>query len=112
MNQERRRAQRYAFVASAEAVGSDGVRVARVTDLSITGAYLTMPNPFSKGASIVVKIRTKTDFFQCHSIVAHSTDGLGMGVMFRDVSPPFRVVLQGWLLAAMYEPSETSRTMT
>ena len=39
-----------------------------------------MPNPFSKGASIFVKIRTNIEFFQSGATVAHSTEGVGMTV--------------------------------
>ena len=92
-----RRAQRYIFVATAEAIDSSDVRLANVKDLSIFGAYLALSDPFSKGAVILVKIRTKTEFFQCNATVAHSTGGLGMGVEFSNMSPAFRTVLQEWL---------------
>jgi len=61
-----------------------------------------MPNPFSKGASIRIKISTQStqrEFFQADSTVARSTYGLGMGVMFNAVSPPFLIVLQQWFIA-------------
>jgi hypothetical protein len=103
MQVERRRAHRYPFVATAEVEDYSGVRVARVKDLSFAGAYLAMRNPFFNGASIIIKIHTKTEFFQCHATVAHSSPE-GVGVMFRDISPPFLIVLQGWLFAAMREP--------
>jgi hypothetical protein len=56
-----------------------------------------MPNPFSKGASIQIKISMQKEFFQANATVAHSTHGLGMGVMFQAVSPSFLIVLQRWL---------------
>src|SRR3954471_25024846 len=111
MHQERRRAHRHAFVTNAEAADSFGVRVARVKDLSIAGAYLAMTNPFSKGAVILVTIRTKTEFFQCHATVAHSTYGLGMGVEFSDISPPFQNILEGWLLGTMQQPPVPVRSL-
>jgi len=96
-----RHAPRYPFVATAQVEGGSDVRNARVKDLSILGTYLVMPDPFSKGESILVKIRTNTEFFQCRATVAHSAEGLGMGVMFQAVSPPFVLVLQGWLANAL-----------
>src|SRR5260370_11689 len=60
-----RNAPRYSFVATAQAEDGSDVRPARVRDLSILGAYLVLPNPFSKSVSILVKIRTGTEFFQC-----------------------------------------------
>jgi hypothetical protein len=59
-----------------------------------------MADPFSKGASVRVKIRTQTEFFQADATVMHSTPGLGMGVMDHAVSPPFLIILQWWLSEA------------
>jgi len=66
----------------------------------MAGAYLALPDPFSKGASIRIKIRTQREFFQADATVAHSTHGLGMGVMFQAVSPRFLIVLREWLFEA------------
>ena len=74
------------------------MRPARVKDLSIFGAYFALPGPFSKGAVILVKIRTETEFFQCNATVAHSPGGVGMGVEFSNMNPAFRTVLHEWLL--------------
>jgi hypothetical protein len=88
-------------VATAQAEDGSDVRPASVRDLSILGAYLVLPNPFSKSSSILIKIRTETEFFQCRATVAHCAEGLGMGVTFVEISPPFLNVLQGWLLNAL-----------
>jgi hypothetical protein len=102
---ERRRVQRYAFAATAEVEDPVCVCQARVVDLSIGGAYLILPDFFPEGASVRVTIRTKTAFFQCAATVAHSSPQ-GMGVQFHEISPPFLIVLQEWLLEAMREPVE------
>ena len=65
-----------------------------------------MPNPFSKGASIFVKIRTDIEFFQSRATVARSTEGVGMTVIFHNVSLPFLLVLQGWILDGMHLSSD------
>jgi len=70
-----------------------------------------MPNPFSKSASILIKISTQStqrEFFQADATVARSTYGLGMGVMFHAVSPPFLIVLQQWLSQAQKEIAQHS----
>ena len=95
-------APRNPFVATAGVEQSSEVRPARVRDLSVAGAYLAMPNPFPKGESIFVKIRTEIEFFQSRATVSHSAEGLGMTVLFHDVSPPFLLVLQNWVLDAMH----------
>jgi PilZ domain len=100
MIQESRCAEKYAFPAAAEVEHSAVVRKARVRDLRIHGCYLAMPDPFSESALVLVKIRTRTEFFQADATVAHSTFGAGMGVMFNEVSPPFLIVLQRWLSEA------------
>jgi hypothetical protein len=96
-------APRHRFVATAGIEGHSDARPARITDLSIAGAYLAMQNPFSEGALVFVKIRTEIEFFQSRATVAQSAEGLGMTVMFYEVSPPFLLVLQGWVLDAMHE---------
>ncbi len=97
--------QRYAFAATAEVEDSICVCQARVTDLSIAGAYLVLPDLFQQGASVLVKIHTKREFFKCQATVADSSPH-GIEVKFRDISPPFLIVLQEWLLEAMQEQSE------
>src|SRR5256885_8168165 len=97
MHQERRSAS--PSVATAEVADSTSLRQARIVVLSLDGAYFAMPDPFSKGTSLLIKIRTSTDFFECDATVTHSTYGLGMGVIFRDISPRFRIVLQEWVSA-------------
>jgi len=90
------------LVATAEVQGSPDTRPAYIKDLSTTGAYFAMPNPFSKGASIFVKIRTDIEFFQSRATVAYSANGLGMTVLLNEVSPPLLLVLQGWILDGMH----------
>jgi len=107
-SRELRCAYRYPSVATAQVESPTGVRSARVRDLSIAGAYLAMPNPFSKSASILIKISTQREFFQADATVAHSSYGLGMGVMFNAVSPPFLIVLQQWLSQAQKEITQHS----
>lgn len=96
-----RRAQRYRFDATAEAIGSADVRAAHVETLSILGAYLAMADPFDKGATVLVKIRTKSEFFQSDARVANSSQGQGMGIEFINLPPPFVLVLQEWLFDAI-----------
>jgi two-component system, chemotaxis family, chemotaxis protein CheY len=110
-SRELRCVRRYPSVATAQVQSAISVRSARVRDLSIAGAYLAMPNPFSKSASILIKISTQStqrEFFQADATVAHSTYGLGMGVMFNAVSPPFLIVLQQWLSYAQKEITQHS----
>lgn len=101
-----RRAPRYPFAATAEATDASDVRPASVKDLSVFGAFLAMSNPFTKGTVVLVKIRTRTEFFQSNAMVVHSTGQLGMGIEFSDMNPAFRTVLQEWLLRLSMAPQE------
>jgi CheY-like chemotaxis protein len=110
-SREMRCARRYPSVATAQVLGATSLRSARVRDLSIAGAYLAMPDPYSKSASIQVKISTQSmqrECFQADATVAHSTYGLGMGVMFNAISPPFLLVLRQWLSHAQKEITQHS----
>ena len=108
-SREVRCARRYPSVATAQVLGATSIRSARVRDLSIAGAYLAMPNPYSKSASIRIKMSTQStqkEFFQADATVARSAYGLGMGVMFHVVSPPFLITLQRWLSEAQQDVTQ------
>ena len=62
-----------------------------------------MSDCFSAGASVLVKIRTETKFFQCQPTVSHTNSDTGMTVLFRGVSPPFPLVLLPWLSAVLQQ---------
>jgi hypothetical protein len=106
MYEQWRCAQRHTFFATAQVESFGDARSARVADLGAFGCYLQMPDPFSKGASVLVKISTNTEFIQSWARVAHSTFGIGMGVEFDDVSRPFQIVVERWLFGAMQEVAQ------
>src|ERR1700739_1050507 len=102
---DRRRGPRFPFVASAE-VGekmSGGQMIVRVTELSLYGCYLDMPNPLPSGSQVFVKIFTGTDFFEAEAGVVYSQPNLGVGLAFRNVEPSFLPTLKRWLHEAMLE---------
>src|SRR6266478_4103718 len=63
---ERRRTPRYPFIATAEVVdqSSQASIATRVTELSLNGCYLDMPNPLPKDAQIKIKIYSESKFFE------------------------------------------------
>lgn len=101
MEQERRRTPRYPFTATVEVInpGAKSGISARVTELSLHGCFIEMPNPLAKGAALVAKIYSEGKFFEAPGAVVYSTPN-GFGVSFHDVRPQFLVVLKQWLLAA------------
>jgi hypothetical protein len=99
MDQERRRAPRFSFIASAEVLAERaGTRLAaRISDISATGCYVDTINPLEGGTTVCLKILTETHIFEAPATVVYSHTHLGMGLMFGEVLPNSRDVLQNWL---------------
>jgi hypothetical protein len=93
MYKERRSAHRYTFIAPAEIEANGVVRAGCLTVLCVGGCYLAMREPFSEGALVLVKIRTNRELFQSYATVVRSVQGVGMGLEFEKISPPFQMVL-------------------
>jgi len=102
MGDERRRTPRYPFIATAEVVGPPPTTSvsARVTELSLHGCYVEMPNPFPQDSQLTVKIYSEGKFFEATGMVVYAQPNLGIGVSFQNIRPQFRSVLKQWLLAA------------
>jgi PilZ domain len=102
VGEERRRTPRYPFIATAEVTdqSSHASTSARVTELSLRGCYLDMPNPLPVDAQINIKIYSEGKFFESTGTILYSQPNLGVGVSFREIRPQFLTVLKQWLLAA------------
>ena len=102
MGDERRRTPRYPFIATAEVVdqSSQASISTRVTELSLHGCYLDMPNPLPKDARINITIYSEGKFFESTAVIIYSQPNLGVGVTFREIRPQFLTVLKQWLLAS------------
>ncbi len=102
MDQERRRAPRFPFIASAEVLAeSAGTRLAaRISDISTTGCYVDTINPLVDGTAVRLKILTETHVFEAPATVVYAHTHLGMGLRFGEVLPNAQDVLQNWLPAA------------
>jgi len=103
MEQERRRSPRYPFAGSIEMRegASEDKRTARVKELSLNGCYVDIESPYPIGSSLAIKLFTETEFFEAQASVIYSQPDQGMGLMFRETKPYYRMVLRKWLLAAM-----------
>lgn len=103
MEQDRRRAPRYPFVASAEVVeANSGTKTTmKISELSLNGCYVETPNPMEKGVAVLIKAFKDSQFFEAPAKVIYSQPNHGMGLLFHDVKPYFAQILQKWLLAAM-----------
>lgn len=106
MDFERGGGPRRQFSATAEVRGaSSPSRVGRVKDVSFGGCYVAMPEPFSEGCEVTVRITTESELFECDAVVSRVTHGIGMGLRFHTIAPRFRRVLESWLNAAEAGPA-------
>lgn len=110
VEQERRHAPRYSFIANAELVQEKSTVsiTARVSELSLHGCYLDMVNPLPVRTIVMIKISSPTDSFQAKGQVLYVHPGIGAGVIFIDVSPESQTVLQRWLARAEDEQQTLS----
>jgi hypothetical protein len=76
-----------------EAVGREDIAVTR--DVSAGGMFLNDPNPFPKSSIVSLAFRlTPTDpLLTCQGEVVYSLKGVGMGIMFTQVSEEIRQAL-------------------
>jgi PilZ domain len=96
MEQERRCAPRYPFVAHAEL--SDEERSiylrARVSDLSLSGCYIDTIHALPTGTQIVLYVTDDSGSFQARGKIVYCLPNLGLGVAFLGVDPALRANIE------------------
>lgn len=97
--EERRRAKRYFFSAQAEVQEPrTTLRVSsRVSELSLTGCYLDMMNPFPPETLVQLRITAGAETLQTNSRIIYSTPNIGSGAEFLDMNSNERALLERWL---------------
>jgi hypothetical protein len=98
-----RRGLRFAFSAGAEIApeSSPAASVpARVTELSLQGCFLETSASFEMQRPVLLKIYDSGEYFETKASVLY-VKPLGIGLVFRDIKPHFREVLQKWVLTAL-----------
>lgn len=73
---------------------------ARVSELSLYGGYIDMPNPLPEGTSIAVRIYSGGRRLEASGKVVYAAPNLGIGVSFHEVSVQSLIVFKEWLLLA------------
>jgi hypothetical protein len=109
MNQDRR-GFRFLFDAVAEIAPESSPSATipvRASEISLHGCYLETPAPFAEFTPVFVKLFYADEYFEAKCTVVYVKPALGMGVQFRDVKPPCRIILQKWILAALQNRSKT-----
>ena len=100
--QERRRTPRYPFIATVEVIqkGAQAGITGRITELSLYGCYIEMPDPFAKGTELLLKAYANGKYFETESVAVYANLGQGTGVRFQNVRPHYVSVLKQWLIEA------------
>jgi len=109
---ERRVHPRYSLSADAEIVESKSrtKMSGRVSDLSRSGCYVEMMSPFPLGSQLKMRIMKNKTPFLAQATVAYATEGMGMGVKFKELEPEQILILEKWLseLSGASLPDEES----
>ena len=107
MYQEKRRTPRYPFIAAAEIIeATSGVQLnSQVAELSLNGCYLDMLNTLPVNSQVTLKICADSECFEATATVIYAHQGLGMGLVFQDVSLKSGILLRRWLQKASGTPA-------
>ena len=115
MNQEQRelearRGLRFPFKADAEVVPESPSQSvpARVTELSFRGCFLEISAALKKQQRVHVKIFHSDEYFEASEEVIYVRPA-GVGLVFGDIQPHFRSVLQTWILSALDNQAKSKR---
>lgn len=103
MVDQERRGLRFAFSAEAEIAPASSPTAfvpAHVTELSFRGCLLETSASLALERPVVVKIFHSKEFFEAEASVLYVKPS-GVGLVFREIKPHFRPVLQKWILAAL-----------
>lgn len=111
MNDEPR-GLRFAFRAGAE-IARESLPTAfvpaRVTQLSLRGCYLETSASFEMHCNVLLKIHNSGENFETEATVLY-IQPTGLGLVFREMNPNSRAVLQSWILAALDQQPNALQT--
>lgn len=111
MDQEHR-GLRFAFSAGAEIAPESSPTPfvpGRVTELSLLGCFMETSASFEMQRPVLLKIYNSGEYLEAPASVLYVKPS-GMGLVFREIKPHFRAVLQKWVLAALDNQSNARRT--
>jgi len=111
MDQEHR-GMRFPFSAGADIaskISPTAFVPARVTELSLRGCFLETSGSFEMQRPVLVKIHDSGEYFEAEASVLY-VKPTGVGLVFREIKPHFRAVLQKWILAALDKQAEAHPT--
>ena len=97
------RGLRFSFNADAQIAPESSPKAfipGRVTELSLQGCFLETSASFELQHPVLLKIHDAGEFFEAEAAVLYARPS-GLGLVFRQVKPRFRDVLQNWVLKAL-----------
>jgi hypothetical protein len=96
------RGLRLKFSADAEVQVQDSTTSlrGRVTELSLRGCFLEISGSFKDQERVRVKILCPSEYFESLADVIYVRPP-GVGLLFVEMKPHFRTVLQRWILSAL-----------
>ena len=99
---EEKRGLRFPFGAHAEIFldGSAASISARVMELSLRGCFLGVSSQFKERQQVKIKISNSDERFEAFAEVLYLRP-TGVGLIFGDMDPRSRSVLQEWILTAL-----------
>ena len=85
---ERRAINRHQFSATAEVIDAEtGSQIsARTADMGLGGCYVDTMNPFAEGTLVQLRLHIGHSVFETSARVAYVHAGLGMGLVFTDLT--------------------------
>jgi PilZ domain-containing protein len=95
----RRAVPRFPLIADAylSDLGSGSEFRARVSEISLHGAYVDFLNPFPDGTNIRLRVSRDNGTFETDARIVYNHPGLGLGIFFLNVPPEQRKILETWL---------------
>jgi hypothetical protein len=107
-----RRGLRFAFTASADVALGNAATVfvpARVTEISLRGCFLETSASYEIQRPVLVKINYSGEYFEAEASVLYVRPS-GIGLVFGEVKPEYRAVLQKWVLSTMDRQSDPANS--
>ncbi len=111
MNQERR-GLRFPFRADAEIAPANSPTSfvsGRVTEISLRGCFVETFASYEMQKPVLLKIHHSGEYFEAEATVLYVQPS-GLGLVFREIKPLFRAVLQQWVLATLDKQAEVKLT--
>jgi len=106
-----KRGLRFEFRADAEVCpeGSSKPARGRVKELSLRGCFVEATGTFAEHQRVHVQMHHEGESLECWAEVIYVLR-MGVGLLFTDMTPDVRDVLQKWVLAALHRQTEVVPT--